>query len=57
LFLLSGEKPEFIQGAMPAPGGNPDRLMFACLGCYYRVGHFDETVSPPCLKDAKTSHS
>jgi len=31
--------------------------MFACLGCYYRVGHFDETVSPPCLKDAKISHS
>src|SRR4030081_3251224 len=29
----------------------------AHLGCYYRVGHFDETVSPPCLKDAKTSHS
>jgi hypothetical protein len=31
--------------------------MFACLGCYYRVGHFDEIVSPPCLEDAKTSHS
>jgi hypothetical protein len=42
-----------MQGDLPAPGWkrNPGRLMFACLGCYYRLGHFDETVSAWSLGD------